>query len=49
MGKSVIPILLATADVVQAAVCGWHGDWPRAMYWMCAAGITYSTTLIRSA
>ena len=46
MSKSVIPFTLATADAVQAVVCAFHCDWARAVYWICAAGITASTVFI---
>lgn len=46
MSKAAIPFALATADAVQAVVCAFHRDWARAVYWMCAAGITASTVFI---
>ena len=46
MNKSTIPFALATADAVQAVVCAFHRDWARAVYWLCAAGITASTVFI---
>lgn len=46
MNKSAIPFALATADAVQAVVCAFHHDWARAVYWLCAAGITASTVFI---
>lgn len=48
MSKHLIPVLLAVADIVQAVVCCFHGDWARAMYWACAGGITYSTVLMKA-
>jgi len=27
-------------------VCACHRDWARAVYWLCAAGITASTVFI---
>lgn len=48
MSKHLIPIMLAVADGVQAVVCAFHRDYARAMYWACAAGITYSTVLMKS-
>ncbi len=46
MSKHAIPALLAAADLLAAAVCAWHKDWPRAFYWLAAAQITASTILI---
>ena len=46
MSKHAIPGLLAAADLLAAAVCAWHKDWPRAFYWLAAAQITASTILI---
>ena len=46
MTKAAIPFALATADAVQAIVCAFHHDWARAVYWLCAAGITASTVFI---
>ena len=46
MTKAAIPFALATADAVQAVVCACHRDWARAVYWLCAAGITASTVSI---
>ena len=43
LSKAAIPLALALADAAQAAVCAWHGDWARTVYWACAAGITAST------
>ena len=44
--KAAIPFALATADAVQEVVCASHRDWARAVYWMCAAGITARTVFI---
>ena len=46
VSKAAIPFALATADAAQAVVCAFHRDWARAVYWMCAAGITASTVFI---
>lgn len=46
MSKAAIPFALATADAVQAVVCAFQRDWARAVYWLCAAGITASTVFI---
>ena len=46
MTKEAIPFALATADAVQAVVCAFHRDLARAVYWLCAAGITASTVFI---
>ena len=46
VSKAAIPFALATADAVQAVVCAFHRDWARAVYWLCAAGITASTVFI---
>lgn len=46
VSKAAIPFTLATADSVQAIVRACHRDWARAVYWLCAAGITTSTVFI---
>lgn len=47
MSKHLIPSMLAVADIVAAAVCVFHRDWARALYWTSAASITVSTIFIR--
>ena len=46
MSKHLIPAALAVADLLAAAVCAWHRDWPRTVYWLAAAQITTSTIMI---
>lgn len=47
MGKHVIPVFLSLADLAAAAVCAYHRDWARALYWTSAASITASTVLMK--
>lgn len=37
-----LPTLMMYESVVAAAVCAWQGKLPQALYWLCAAGITYA-------
>lgn len=47
MSKHLIPLFLAVADLAAAAVCAYHRDWARVLYWTSAALITTSTVLMK--
>lgn len=44
MSPHVFPTILIMLDLAAAMVCAWHGDRPRAGYWLAAAGITTCVT-----
>lgn len=44
--KDIIPLALATVDVVQGLVCIWKRDVPLAWYWFAAAQITLATVFM---
>ena len=47
MSKHFLPMVLAGVDVVEALVCLYHRDWPRTLYWLSAAALTYSTVMMK--
>ena len=41
--KNILPCVLMAIDLIQAVVCLWQKDVPRAGYWASAGGITFFT------
>jgi hypothetical protein len=41
-----LPILIMGLYTVTSARYAVAGDWGRVMYWVCAAGITFSATFL---
>lgn len=42
----IFPTMMILGDVAAAVVYGCSGDRGRVMYWLCAAGITFSATYL---
>ena len=40
----IFPTVLMSLDILSGAVCAWHGDWRKAIYWLAAAVLTASVT-----
>ena len=40
----ILPIAMILLDVGAAAVCLWHRDYRRAVYWMAAAALNAAVT-----
>ena len=40
----ILPIAMILLDVVAAAVCLWHKDYRRAVYWIAAAVLNLTVT-----
>ena len=44
--KDIIPAVLVAFDSVEAIVCLFCSDWPRALYWFAAGLITLASILM---
>jgi len=44
--KHFFPAVLIGLDIIAAVVYAYYGDRGRGVYWICAAGITYSATFL---
>lgn len=44
MTKHIFPYCLSVLDIVAALVYLYHKDYNRAIYWLSAASLTFSTT-----
>ena len=41
----ILPIVMILLDVGAAAVCLWHKDYRRSVYWMAAAVLNMTVTI----
>lgn len=40
----ILPVAMILLDIGAAAVCLWHGDYRRAVYWIAAAVLNATVT-----
>jgi hypothetical protein len=45
--KNILPCVLIVIDLVQAVVCLFQKDVPRAIYWSSAGLLTWSTVIMK--